>query len=607
MAESRHLNNQHDWKVRNVTRLNRVISNWSGSVGMVSRMTMNVKVWAVLCCAVLSLLVVNPALASAEPEIPPTTPVPTEQQVVEAPAVVTPEQPAPQPAPAPEPAPEPAPPAPASVQPPAVVLPPVATVPPVTVVPAPQTQAPAPPPPAAETVAPEVTTTATQAPAPPRVAATTEAQKPAPRETEASTTSAAPSTQTEAPVRGGEAPVTTTTAVVTDATEATTEPEGSTASTTSAAPQTTAKATVSSESAASEPQTTSTTASQVAEEDVKLAVVEAPQAAVSEAALSVPLEVQTPAVPEPASEITEATIADLASLVREYERGGHNPPTSTSTSASSTTPTTTTTHGNGHNGPRPRPGDWCDNQRGPHGCTWNHWDWDPRGYPVVKNPYSHSIEFVWCDPRTGQWLKVSVNPRSSRTIEVEYRDRDFGFAVSAGPGGFSGNLAFGTFNHRPSDCFDRCRPSYQNLHRVDYRYWVDNRWQYNDAPVYNCGCAQDRVFWNNQWYDRVWWGGTQEVLGTWAPAPQPNHPPVFQPVFQKETPLSTTYVDAVVGGPVKGGDPSQVQNNATPTVVTPILSEMWRNILIVVVLAIAAVAVAIFRHRHVNGNRHSAS
>lgn len=604
MAESRHLNNQHDWKVIRVTHLKRVISNWSGSVGMVHRMTMNVKVFAVLCCAALLLLVANPAAASAEPEIPsiPTT----EQQVVEAPPVVVPEQPAPQPVPVPEPAPVPVPqPEPVPVPPvqapppPVVVLPPVeappATVPPVIVAPAPQTSNP--PPPAVETRVPEVTATTTQAPAP-RVEPSTAvvpAPEPAPRETEASTTSAAPSPTEKPAVATTQAPGQSSSSTPSPELEVPNQPD--TTSTEQSSPES------SSVPESSESATPSSESEPVKEESKEPVVVPDPEPVkVNDAVKASESEMQTLAAAEsdPAPEADQKLVDEaLMSTMGSPSTTSATPttttvPPTTSTSNPTTTSSTPTTTKKPWPGGHDKPWE-CKDNRGPRGCHWDGWKPDHGGHPVFTNPYKEYWQLVqWLD-RWNNRYQTWVPPHSHLPVHVQ-DGGVYGFAIltlSARHHGVTLGVAFGAFSSPGIQCVRHpChvppRPTLNATFLV-YIPFGPYRDRYIPRRVYDCGC-EPVYHRDGRDYYRYYFEGYREVIvyketRVVEGRPQQVIVPVEYrqtPVQQAPVPVTAGNVGDVVGIEPPGGDSSENPNTNTASDVT-LIDYTTRNVAIAVV------------------------
>jgi len=156
---------------------------------------------------------------------------------------------------------------------------------------------------------------------------------------------------------------------------------------------------------------------------------------------------------------------------------------------------------------------------------------------VFYNRFNFELKFLICNPNTGEMYTVIVGPGTRRPIEVP-RPGDYSFVV-VGVNVPGVNVGVGVFNYRPGNCNMQCVPAYRDLKQFEFRFRVGVNWRSGPTYVYDCGC-NDRVFYRDHYYDRVWVNGTREVLGTWQQPPN-NQPKYFVPVYQRVSPVSTAY------------------------------------------------------------------
>ena len=99
-------------------------------------------------------------------------------------------------------------------------------------------------------------------------------------------------------------------------------------------------------------------------------------------------------------------------------------------------------------------------------------------------------------------------------------------------------------------------------------------------------------------YDRVYIGGSREVIGYWNP-PRTQ----FRPHYIRENPTSPAYVpvtpqswnDVVDGGDPKGGDPSSSSTNAaSPGDVPSGLSDGQRAMILIGIIGVGALLIYLY-------------
>lgn len=212
----------------------------------------------------------------------------------------------------------------------------------------------------------------------------------------------------------------------------------------------------------------------------------------------------------------------------------------------------------------------CDDRRGAYGCPWDQWGYDDRGRPEFYNRFSFDLKVLYWDGYTNvevivragtrQWIDPR-NPGAYAFVVVGVSNPDFRLNVGVGVFNSGNGHGNGNCGINPRYCD---RPS---VTEINVFVSVTNT-RYDRLRAYDCGC---RTRYMDRDYDRVYIGGSREVIGYWNP-PRTQ----FRPHYIRENPTSPAYVpvtqerwnDVVDGGDPKGGDPTQAAENvAGPEIV----------------------------------------
>lgn len=246
----------------------------------------------------------------------------------------------------------------------------------------------------------------------------------------------------------------------------------------------------------------------------------------------------------------------------------------------------------------------CDDRRGAYGCPWDQWGYDDRGRPEFYNRFSFDLKVIYWDGYTNvevivragtrQWIDPR-NPGAYAFVVVGVSNPDF--RLNVGVGVFTSGRDYGhghgngNCGINPQYCPHPQRPSVTQISV----YVSVNNTHYDRIGAYDCGC---RTRYMDRDYDRVYIGGTREVIGYWNP-PRTQ----FQPQYIRENPTSPVYVpvtpqkwnEVVDGAGEKGGDPSQ-NVAAADTVSTS--SDATKAVVIIVIIGVG-IAVAYLFVQHV--------
>ncbi len=189
---------------------------------------------------------------------------------------------------------------------------------------------------------------------------------------------------------------------------------------------------------------------------------------------------------------------------------------------------------NNHKPRDPDPKGWkCDDRRGAYGCPWNDWNHDDKGRPVFNNQFTFDLKVVYFDGFNR--VEVIVRAGTRQPINTPGSGAYAFVVVGVSNPNFAVNVGVGVFNS-DSNCNRGCgRPA---TTQIGVFVNVSNRnVYYPRVDAYDCGCG---VTYGNRYYDRIYVGGTREVIGNWVePQGQPRY---FQPWGYKESPASPAYV-----------------------------------------------------------------
>lgn len=349
----------------------------------------------------------------------------------------------------------------------------------------------------------------------------------------------------------------------------------------------------------STPETTEPAAPKVVSEEVSKPVAIVPQEnaqLISKEALKVeqPVEAKE-AAPEVVREADDAVLASLAEAARAADRDNNDRDRDKDRDRDH--------DGRDRDHPRDHdPKGWkCDDRRGAYGCPWDQWGYDDRGRPEFYNRFSFDLKVVYWDGYTNVEVIVRagtrqpVNPRNPGSYAfVVVGVSNPNFQLNVGVGVFNSGYGHGNGNCgiNPQYCPRPPRPS---VTEINVFVSVTNT-HYDRLRAYDCGC---RTRYMDRDYDRVYIGGTREVIGYWNP-PRTQ----FQPVYIRQNPTSSAYVpvtpqawtEVVDGSGPKGGDPSQ--NVAAPSPAPTNLSDAIKWVVVIVIMgAGAGIGYAFYRRQ----------